>query len=150
MADKAKARKATIRTQMALTGKVDDALPLWKGARFAATAGLAIAVALITKCADRYPLISEIPGSCAPCVCNEAGVLKGCPYHAELTDAFLWISGRGVTSVEKDAFAGNGGAMMLYLNDNNIETLPDGLFDKFRNVLHVGSVRFQHYLRSSK
>ena len=39
MADKAKARKASVRTQMALTGKVDDALPLWKGARFVVRRG---------------------------------------------------------------------------------------------------------------
>ncbi len=31
-------RRASIRTAIALTGRVEDALPLWKGARFAAVA----------------------------------------------------------------------------------------------------------------
>ena len=65
-----------------------------------------VAVALGVKCTDRYPLES-IPGTCAPCVCSSAGILEGCPYHAELMDPVLWISYRNVAGVNQDAFVGN-------------------------------------------
>ena len=99
-------KKATARAAMALAGRVETPVPLWKAARFAMLGLGAVAVALALGCADRYPL-SSIPGSCAPCVCNEAGVLQGCPYHAELKDPVLWISGRGVTAVQFRAFSRN-------------------------------------------
>ena len=127
------ARKASMRTAMALTGRVDNALSLWKGARFAIVALGVVAAALFVKCADRYPLLDDIPGPCAPCVCSDAGVLKGCPYHAELNDPVLWISGRRVTAVEKTALKGNEGAGVIFLHDNNLETLPAGVFDNLQN-----------------
>ena len=126
-------RRASTRTAMALTGRVEDALPLWKGARFAAVALGAVAAALGARCADRYPLLSALPGPCAPCVCSDAGVLRGCPYHAELSDPILWISGRGVTEVKKGALEGNEGAINVYLHENALETLPAGVFGGLRN-----------------
>ena len=122
---------------MALTGRVEDALPLWKGARFAATALGAVAAALGARCADRYPLLSAIPGPCAPCVCSDAGVLQGCPYHAELSEPVLWISGRGVTAVAEGALEGNEGTTTVCLHDNALETLPAGVFDGLRNPLTI-------------
>lgn len=117
-------RKASMRTTMALTGRVEAALPIWKGARFAFVALVAVAVALFARCGERYPLVGTIPGPCGPCVCSDAGVLLDCRYHAELKDPFLWVEGRGVTEVEQDAFKGNEGAAVIMLNGegSNITT----------------------------
>lgn len=130
-------RRASTRTAMALTGRVEDALPLWKGARFAAVALGAVAAALGARCADRYPLLSALPGPCAPCVCSDAGVLRGCPYHAELSDPILWISGRGVTAVAEGALEGNEGVTSVFLHENALETLPAGVFGGLRNPLTI-------------
>ena len=116
---------------MALTG-VGSHLPLWKGARFATLAFAAVAVALLALNADRYPL-GTIPGPCAPCVCDDAGVLKACPYHAELKDPVLWIGDRKVTAVSVNAFERNEGAASFRLENNEIKTLPVGVFDILQN-----------------
>ena len=130
------------RTMMALTGRVaaKNTLSLWKGARFVASALGVVAVALVVRCTDRYPL-GSIPGPCAPCVCSDAGVLQGCPYHAELTDQILWISGRGVTAIKKRALEKNEGAIGVYLHENVFETVPAGVFDGLRNPL---TIRLDH------
>ena len=90
---------------------------------------------LVVQCGDRYPL-AEIPGTCAPCVCDD-GVLKDCRYHAMLKDPILWINGRGVTGVEESAFEANGGTITIHLEDNEIETLPVGVFDPLQNPVWV-------------
>jgi len=127
------------RTSMAVTGRVrkTDALPLWKGLRFGAVALGAVAVALFALCHDRYPLLAAIPGPCAPCICNDARVLTGCPYHAELKESFLWIGERGVTAVEKGAFKGNEGAGFIHLYGNELETLPAGVFDDLQSPFSI-------------
>ena len=89
-------RRGSTRTSMALTGQMESslALPLWKGVHCAALALSAVAVALFVRCSDRYPL-GAIPGPCAPCVCSDAFVLEGCPYHAELKESFYGLADEG-------------------------------------------------------
>ena len=98
-------RRNTSRTVMALSGRVEP-LSRWGSVRFVLVAGSIVAAVLLLRCGDRYPL-GTIPGSCAPCVC-ENGVLLNCRYHAEISDPVLWINGRGVTEVDVDAFKHNG------------------------------------------
>ena len=74
-----------------VSGQVEDALPVWKGGRFAAVGLGVMALALATQCRDRYPIVPAPPGPCAPCVCSDEGVLQGCPFHAEIKDPILWI-----------------------------------------------------------
>ena len=126
-------RRSTRRTLMAVTGQVKNALPLWKGMRFAIVAITVVALAIVTQCRDRYPIIDKVPGGCAPCVCSD-GVLKGCPFHAEMNDPFIFVNGRGLRAVETGAFRGNKAAISVNLHDNELVTLPDGVFDGLDNA----------------